>query len=80
MTDDSTNRTIKEHLEENVSPATLKTLRRARWANNSRSLNPASADVLWTNTEGPITSNQKPQSYYTGRQPPPPQQKQQTRE
>ena len=51
MTDDSTNRTIKEHLEENVSPATLKTLRRARWANNSRSLNPASADVLWTNTE-----------------------------
>ena len=56
--------TIDQHLELISSPGTRRALRRVRRANNSRSANPASAETLWTNAEGAITSRHQPQSDY----------------
>ena len=56
MADDSTNGTIDQHLEENGSPGTLRTLRRVRRAHQSRSANPPTGSELWDNANAAITS------------------------
>ena len=61
MADNSTTsgdsgRTIDQHLEENGSPGTLRTLRRVRRAKDSQSANPPTGKQLWANAEDAITS------------------------
>ena len=69
MADNSTTsgdsgRTIDQHLEENGSPGTLRTLRRVRRAKDSQSANPPTGSQLWANAEDAITSRHQPQSDY----------------
>ena len=61
MADNSTTsgdsgRTIDQHLEENGSPGTLRTLRRVRRAKDSQSANPPTGSQLWENANASITS------------------------
>ena len=58
MADDSTNGTIDQHLEENGSPGTLRTLRRVRRAKDSQSnpTNLPTGSQLWENANAAITS------------------------
>ena len=66
MADNSTTsgdsgRTIDQHLEENGSPGTLRTLRRVRRAKDSQSANPPTGTQLWANAEDAITSRHQQQ-------------------